>query len=130
MKTASTWLDSAKLPRFPALGKNLTVDVVVVGGGITGVTAAYLFKTAGLRVALLERERCGGVDTSYTTAHLTCVTDTRLHKLAKKFGNDRARAVWEAGLAALDQISFNIRAEGIDCDFQWVPGYLHATAER
>src|SRR6185295_7706845 len=70
--------------------------------------------------------RCGGFDTSNTTAHLTCVTDERLHKLVKRFGPDRARAVWEAGRAALDQIVTNILQEKIDCDFKWVPGYLHA----
>jgi monoamine oxidase len=58
MKKGSLWLTST-LPKFPRLTRNLTVDVVVVGGGITGITAAYLFKQRGHRVALLERGRCG-----------------------------------------------------------------------
>jgi len=41
-------------------------DVAVVGAGITGVTTAYLLKKAGCSVALLERDRCGGVDTGQT----------------------------------------------------------------
>jgi glycine/D-amino acid oxidase-like deaminating enzyme/nitrite reductase/ring-hydroxylating ferredoxin subunit len=123
----SLWLDSARLPRFPALSRNLTVDVVVIGGGITGTTAAYLIKQRGYRVALLERGRCGGVDSSYTTAHLTCVTDVRLHALVKLVGKENARLAWEAGLASLDQIVANIRELGISCDFRWIPGYLHAT---
>jgi glycine/D-amino acid oxidase-like deaminating enzyme/nitrite reductase/ring-hydroxylating ferredoxin subunit len=127
MKMTSIWLDSQRLPKFPAVKAGLKVDVIVIGGGITGVTAAYLFKKAGMRVALLERERCGGVDTSYTTAHLTCVTDLRLHKLVTTFGKDRARAVWEAGFAAMDQIVANIETGGMTCDFKWVPGYLFAT---
>lgn len=129
MKMTSPWIDSQHLPKFPALKKDLTVDVVVIGAGITGVSSAYLLKKAGLRVALLERERCGGVDTSYTTAHLTCVTDVRLHKLVSTFGKDRARALWEAGFAAIDQIVANIQNEDIDCDFRWVPGYLFAAIE-
>ena len=130
MKATSVWLETGRIPSFPALEKDLTVDVVVIGGGITGVTAAYLFKRAGLRVALLERARCGGVDTSYTTAHLTYVTDTRLHQLTKNFGRESARGVWEAGQAAMGQISANIEAEQIDCEFHWQPGYLHATPAR
>lgn len=129
MKTTSFWLDTQSLPRFPFVKTGLTVDVVVVGGGITGVTAAYLLKRAGLRVALLERERCGGVDTSFTTAHLTCVTDLRLHDLTQKFGEEHARAVWDAGCAAIDQIAANIEAEGIPCDFKWLPGYLFAALD-
>jgi len=126
MNATSIWLDSQRLPRFPKLTRDLSVDVVVVGGGVTGVTAAYLFKRAGWRVALLERARCGGVDTSYTTAHLTSVTDLRLNKLVSTFGKDRARAVWDAGYAAMDQIVANFEAEDIACDFKWVPGYMFA----
>ncbi len=125
MKTTSYWIDSAALPRFPQPTRNLSVDVIVVGGGLTGITAAALCKAQGLTVALLERERCARIDTGNTTAHLTCVTDERLQHLQKVFGEDGARAVWEAGEAAIDQIVNLIRAHDIACDFRWVPGFLH-----
>jgi glycine/D-amino acid oxidase-like deaminating enzyme/nitrite reductase/ring-hydroxylating ferredoxin subunit len=128
METTSYWLKSAG-SRYPRLSSNLTVDVVVIGGGITGITAAYLFKKAGYSIALLDRERCGGVDTGHTTAHLTGVTDKRLHQLQDDFGRDNTQAVWHAGLAALDQIAANVRAENIDCEFKWVPGYLHLASD-
>jgi glycine/D-amino acid oxidase-like deaminating enzyme/nitrite reductase/ring-hydroxylating ferredoxin subunit len=130
MKTESIWSKSAPLPKFSPLARNLKVDVVVVGAGIAGATAAYLFKRRGHRVALLERGRCVRGDTGATTAHLTCVTDLRLHALVRKFGKDHARAAWDAGLASLDQIVANIRGESIDCDFNWVPGYLHAAPDN
>ncbi len=114
------------MPRFPALNRDLRVDAVVVGGGITGVTAAYLLKKAGKSVAVIERGRCGGVDTACTTAHVTCVTDKRLHQLVDSFGKERAKAAWDAGLAAMDQIYSNIQNEELACEFKWVPGYLHA----
>src|SRR5687768_9882897 len=97
MNTTSYWIDSATLPTFPALDKNLEVDVVIAGGGITGITAAYLFKHAGYRVALLERAQLASVDTGHTTAHLTCVTDLRLQSMARTFGRDHTKAVWDAG---------------------------------
>lgn len=126
MDTTSYWIGSAALPTFPRLEQDLDVDVAIVGGGITGITAAWLLTRAGRTVALLERERCAGRDTGHTTAHLTSVTDTRLHTLLRQFGKDGARAVWDAGGAAIDQIVAAIRAEAIDCDFRWVSGYLHA----
>jgi glycine/D-amino acid oxidase-like deaminating enzyme/nitrite reductase/ring-hydroxylating ferredoxin subunit len=122
-------MTSAAMPEFPALSGDLTVDVVIVGAGITGVTAAYLIKAAGLRVALLERDRVAMVDTGHTTAHLTYVTDLRLRDLDKIFGRDQARAVWDAGRIAIEQIETNIEAEAIDCDFRSVPGYLHEPIE-
>jgi glycine/D-amino acid oxidase-like deaminating enzyme/nitrite reductase/ring-hydroxylating ferredoxin subunit len=126
MDTTSYWIDSAKGSKFPSLAESPEVDVIVIGGGIMGVTAAYLAKQAGKRVALIERSRIGAIDTGHTTAHLTAVTDSRLYELKKDFNQDVARAVWEAGEAAIDQIVKLIRREKIDCEFQWVPGYLHA----
>jgi glycine/D-amino acid oxidase-like deaminating enzyme/nitrite reductase/ring-hydroxylating ferredoxin subunit len=120
------WNVGPNLPIFPRLEEDLKAEVVVVGGGITGVTAAYLLKKAGLGVTLLERDHCGGADTGHTTAHLTCVTDLRLHKLAGRFGRDHSQAAWEAGRAAMDQIDQIVRDEGLDCDFARAPGYLHA----
>jgi glycine/D-amino acid oxidase-like deaminating enzyme/nitrite reductase/ring-hydroxylating ferredoxin subunit len=129
METESHWRKSALLPRFPRLEDNLSVDVVVVGAGITGVTTACLLKQAGLSVALVERARCGGVDTAHTTAHLTAVIDTRLHELQKRFGNSGARAVWNAGTAAIERIASLVQEENIACEFQWCPGHLHAPTE-
>ncbi len=124
METTSFWLTSTESPTFPNITSDLTVDVAVIGGGITGISTAYLLKKAGLKVALLERDQIGGVDSSYTTAHLTAVTDERLHVLAKRFGKDCARAAWDAGFAAIDQIHQNIQSENIACDFRWAPNYL------
>jgi glycine/D-amino acid oxidase-like deaminating enzyme/nitrite reductase/ring-hydroxylating ferredoxin subunit len=124
--TTPYWQTSVTLPHFRSLDRDLHVDVAIVGGGITGITAAYLLKKAGKSVALLERHRCLQADTGHTTAHLTCVTDTRLSELAKSFGADHARATWDAALAAIAQIDGIVRTEGIECGFTWAPGYLHA----
>ena len=129
MKTLDTtayWLESAPFPRFPKIDQDVTVDVAIVGGGIMGVTAAHLLKQAGLTVALIDRDVVAGVDTMCTTAHLTCVTDQRLHQRRKHFNDDVAKAVWDAGGAGLDQIVRLIREEDIRCDFQWATGFLHA----
>lgn len=124
--TLPYWADSASLPVFPKLDRDLSVDVVVIGGGITGLTTAYLIAAAGQSVALVERDRCGSIDTGHTTAHLTMVTDTRLSELARTLGNGHAQAVWDAGLAAIAEIDTIVRAHEIACDFEWVSGYLHA----
>ncbi len=101
---------------------------MVVGGGVSGLTTAYLLAKAGKRVVLLERHRCLGADTGHTSAHLTMVTDTRLHDLVSRAGRDHAQAVWDAGLAAIAQIDATVREHEIDGGFAWVDGYLHAPA--
>lgn len=124
METQTYW-QIDRLPRFEPLSHDLQVDAVIIGAGLTGITAAYLLKKAGAKVALLERNRCAAADTGHTTAHLTYVTDARLNHLAKTFGKDGAKAFWEAGTAGIDQISEIVRDLNIDCDFKWLSGHLH-----
>lgn len=130
MKEASYWLETARIKSFAALTRNISVDVLVIGGGITGITTAYFIKQSGLKVALIERERVATKDTGHTTAHLTYVTDTSLDVLNRNFGTDHAQAVWDAGAAAIDEIETIVQRETIDCEFARVPGYLHAPIDR
>ncbi len=128
--TAPYWQSGRALRPFPRLRRDLRVDVAVIGGGITGLTAAFLLRQAGLRVAVLERGRLASTDTGHTTAHLTCALDTPLSELVESLGEDHARAAWDAGLAAIAQIDTCIRANQIECGFAWVPGYLHAPFDQ
>src|SRR5258708_36921534 len=125
MENVPYWINSAPIKRFPRLQKNVHVDILVIGAGITGITAAYLLKQAGLSVALIERDRVASVDTGHTTAHLTYVTDVELQELARNFGNDHAQAAWDAGAAAIDEIEKIVREEARDCEFTRVPAYVH-----
>jgi len=127
--TSPLWSDATTFPLFPPLAANIEVDVAVVGGGITGLTAAYFLARAGKRVAVLERGRCAGGDTGHTTAHLTMVTDGRLRELVKSFGRDHAQASWDAGLSAIAAVDEMIREHAIDARFAWVDGYLHLPVE-
>ena len=123
LNTTSYWMDSSSMPRFPRLDRDLAVDVAIVGGGLTGLTAAYLLKREGLSVAVIDRDRIGGVDSGHTTAHVTCVTDQDLTDLASSFGRDHAQATWDAGLAAMNTIDSLIRENSIECEWRWVTGY-------
>ena len=124
-ETLPYWADSASVPVFKKIDRDVDTDVAVVGAGITGLTTAYRLLRAGRSVAVLERARCAEIDTGHTTAHLTMVTDARLSKLARQFGKTHAQAVWDAGLAAIAEIESIGRDEQIDCGFERVEGYLH-----
>jgi glycine/D-amino acid oxidase-like deaminating enzyme/nitrite reductase/ring-hydroxylating ferredoxin subunit len=124
--TTPYWESTATFSPYSKLTRDARADVVVVGAGITGLTAAYLLTRAGRRVLVLERDRCALVDTGHTSAHLTMVTDARLSALVSRLGRAHAQAVWDAGLAAINQIDEIRRNETIDADFAWVDGYLHA----
>jgi glycine/D-amino acid oxidase-like deaminating enzyme/nitrite reductase/ring-hydroxylating ferredoxin subunit len=105
------------------------VDVAVVGAGITGLTAALLLKRAGKRVAVIEAGQIGTGVTGATTAHLTTMLDMRYQDLIGKWGADGARDAAASSRAAIKQIA-QIAAEQIDCDFEWVDGYLYTEDAR
>jgi glycine/D-amino acid oxidase-like deaminating enzyme/nitrite reductase/ring-hydroxylating ferredoxin subunit len=119
------WQATSDIPQFPKLTRAGSFDVVVIGGGITGLTAAYLLKRAGKKVCLVERYRLGFVDTGLTTAHVTYVTDERLPRLVKDFGEEAAARVSQAGAHAIDTIEAITKVLDIDCEFRRVPGFLH-----
>jgi glycine/D-amino acid oxidase-like deaminating enzyme/nitrite reductase/ring-hydroxylating ferredoxin subunit len=114
------------MSRYPALDRGLTVDVVVIGAGITGLTAAYLLKRSGLRVAVIDRRRAGGFDSVLTTAHVTHVTDQPLSALVSRFGREHAQAAWDAGRAAIAELDGIIEREEIDCEWTSVSACLHS----
>ena len=121
-KHESLWREIAT-PQFAAIKSKSHFDVVVIGGGITGLTAAYLLQQSGKRVAVLERYRLGAGDTGNTTAHLTALTDLRVSQLVSNFGKEDARLVWRGGMAAIATIE--AIAQQSNCEFQRLPGFLH-----
>lgn len=128
MKSESYWLAFPEKTAYPKLTRDMKVDVLVVGGGITGVTAALLIRETGRSVALVEKYSIGGGETGHTTAHLTYMTDTRLSDLLSDFDEEHALASWDAGAHAIDQIRTLVEKHQIDCEFRMVPGYLAEAA--
>jgi len=127
--TRPYWLDSPAEINFPPLTENLETEVLVIGGGITGVTTAWLLAREGRQVTLVERETIGARDSGHTTAHLTYMTDTRLSELVATFSRKRAQLAWQAGKESMKLIRDAIESLSIDCDFAIVPGYLAAAEE-
>jgi glycine/D-amino acid oxidase-like deaminating enzyme/nitrite reductase/ring-hydroxylating ferredoxin subunit len=109
--------------------KELSVDVAVVGGGITGVTTAILLKLAGKKVALLEARRVGSGVTAGTTGHLTEVLDTRYRELERRFGEDGAALVAASSRAAIEQIAALELRLHARSGFERIPGYLFSERE-
>lgn len=123
-ETPSLWTATTSAPlRHPALAANLDVDVAIVGGGITGLTAAHLLAKSGKRVVLLEARRLGSGVSSGSTVQLTEVIDTRYHQLASDFGNEGAALAARASRGAIEHIA--AIATKADCGFVRRPGYLY-----
>lgn len=106
------------------LAEDVHVQVCVVGGGIAGLTTAYLLAKSGRSVALLDDGPLGGGMTQMTSAHLTNMMDDRYFELERLHGTTGARLAAESHTAAIERIEEIVREEAIDCDFARVDGYL------
>jgi len=62
------WIGSAELPTFPKLQEDIHTEVAIIGGGMTGITSAYLLAKEGKKVVLLEAGRILNGTTGHTTA--------------------------------------------------------------
>ncbi len=127
--TSSVWTDKLELPKFPTLTEAKDCDVCIVGGGITGFTAAFLLAAEGKSVIVIDDGPLCHGETERTTAHVTDVLDTRYHRLVGKHGVANARIIFQSYRAALDQIATIVRQEQIDCDFEKVDGHLFLDPE-
>ncbi len=124
------WLDSVHLQTFPPLKNDMQVDVVIVGGGITGITAAYLLVHEGLTVALLEADTLLHGTTGYTTAKITAQHGLIYDELIRHMGKSKARLYYEANGDALSFIRETIQEQRINCDFHEEDAYIYATTDR
>ncbi|KAI9132333.1 FAD-dependent oxidoreductase [Acaryochloris sp. CCMEE 5410] len=125
-KPISYWLDSSNTTTFPVLNEAALVDVVVVGGGIAGLTTAWLLKQAGKSVAVLEAGRIAQGASGHTTAKVTALHQLIYADLIQELGEDKARLYAESNQAALDKIIHLIQSESIDCDFSFQDAYTFA----
>ena len=126
----SIWLDTTTRTAFPRLDHDLAVDVAIVGGGITGVTAALLVQREGLQVAIVEADHIAEAETGLTSAHLSTHHDLYYGDTISKFGERKARLVADSRKASIARIERLQRELGIACELERVPAYLYELDEK
>jgi len=101
-------------------------DVLVVGGGITGMTSAVLLQNTGKTVLLVDAHRPGFGTTGGTSAHINTFADTTYKEAESAFGKKGAILFAEAIKEGFKLIKTNIEQYKIDCDYEAKQGYLYA----
>lgn len=122
----SLWLATTPTTDYSPLEGGLHADVAVVGGGITGLTAAINLKEAGRDVVVVEADRLVRGATGYTTAKITSQHGLIYDSLLSKFGRRKAKQYADANEAAIDEIERRVEEREIDCDFERTEAYTYA----
>ena len=125
-RQTSFWVATAPTTSYPTLSDDLTVDVVIVGGGIVGVTTAALLSDSGHRVVLLDADRIALGVTGHTTAKVTSLHTLIYADLVDSWGEDRAREYGEANEAGLATIRRLVGEREIHCELERATAYTYA----
>ena len=125
MPDESFWMESTPPTAYPPLSHDLSVDVLVIGGGIAGLSTAWELTRAGRTVALLEADRIAAGVTGYTTAKLSVQHTFIYAKVRDKFGPEAARFYARSQQQALERVRTVAAQLGVDCDLERVPAYTY-----
>lgn len=125
----SYWVATTPKTGYPAWSGEQGFDVVVVGGGIAGITTAYLLKQAGKKVAVLEAGRIVEGATGYTTAKVTSLHTLIYKHVTDHLGRDRARLFAEAQQSAIEMVASLAQQNAIDCDFIRSAAYTYTASK-
>lgn len=123
-KTSSSGKD------YPTLSENIEVDTVIIGGGITGVTAASALVKAGKKVALIDSHKIGGITTGHSTGNLYIPIQPYYQDIVSNFDLATARKVAESRDFAIDYIEKNVTNYHIPCHFNRRPWYAYTTSSE
>ncbi len=120
----SLWQSSVDFPSFPQLKEDISTDVLIIGGGITGILNAYMLKKQGIDCVVAEGDTiCHGV-TGSTTAKITSQHGLIYNKLANRYNEETARKYYLANEEALRK--YKELCKDIDCDFKEIDNYIYS----
>jgi glycine/D-amino acid oxidase-like deaminating enzyme/nitrite reductase/ring-hydroxylating ferredoxin subunit len=126
----SLWLAALPDTTYPSPSGERAFDVLVLGGGITGLTTALLLKRRGARVAVVEAGRVGAGVSGNNTAKVTALQSTVLTSMRKTRGAGIADEYAIRSLAAVELVAQLAADEGIDCDLQRRDAYTVAVRDE
>ncbi|SFR83779.1 FAD-dependent oxidoreductase [Anaeromicropila populeti] len=121
----SIWEEHINYKKRGSLSYNLNTGIVVVGGGLTGILAAYYLQKAGEKVVVLEAEQIGGGITKHTTAKVTAAHNLIYDYLIQKFGYRKAKQYAESNMNAVKEYAQLIKEKDICCDMEQTSNYVY-----
>lgn len=120
----SYWIASSEPMVFETVESNISAEVLIIGGGIAGLTTAYCLLEAGKKVVLVDDGFLGSGESGRTTAHITYALDDRYFEIEKIFGEHKITIAANSHAAAIEFIFRTVTHENISCHLKRVDGYL------
>ena len=126
MRNYSIWKENIKMSKFKKLDENINVDVLIIGGGMTGINTLYQLKKSSLEVVLVEQNKIGMGVTVNSTGKLTYLQDSLYEKIISSFDIETAKKYLGSQVAAINLVVDIINRDKIECDLVKVPSYVYS----
>lgn len=123
--SSSYWVESTPQTNYPKIEKDFDTDILIIGGGITGIVTSYMLSNSNLNVSIVEADRMAMGVTANTTAKITSQHDLLYDYLLNSFGFDTAKGYLDSNEEAIKIIKDIVRKENIDCDFSSQDAYVY-----
>lgn len=130
MKNISIWQDNLEQKEYTALHEDKVCDVLIIGGGMTGISTLYHLKDTKLKVMLVEQNKIAMSTTSRSTGKLTFLQNDLIDKIRRSSGDDKARKYLNSQLEAINLITSVIKKEEISCDLEKVNSLLYSNKTK
>ena len=128
--TVSFWNKTAKKEHYTRLEQSIETDILIIGGGITGITCAYCLAQNGAKPVLIEAGGLCDGTTGNTTGKITIQHDIIYGKIANKYGMDFAKLYAESQNSALNFVRNQVEQGKIDCQLAENEAYVFASSEK
>jgi gamma-glutamylputrescine oxidase len=116
--TMSLWLDGVSRS-YPPLDRDVTADVVVVGGGIAGIATAYFLASAGANVVVLEARGVAEAASGRNAGFLLAGVAENFVAASRRYGERNALRIWRFTKRTQDLVRSLVGEHGIDCALRW-----------
>jgi len=127
LKKKSIWSLELNYNKFPTLEKDIEVDVLIIGAGITGLSVAYHLMFSNLKVCVVEKKSVGSGITSKTTGKLTYLQNLIYSKITDNYSFSVANLYYESQKEAIETVQKIINDNNIECDYKKQKSYLFGT---
>ena len=115
-------------PTYPLPDGQIDADAAIIGGGLTGISAALTLAEAGIRAVVLEAGAIGAGGSGRNGGHLCQGWPNDFDRISRQLSPDEADIAWQAGMDAVELVKRRIAKYAINCDLTF--GYLHAALHR
>lgn len=124
MKNKSLWNNYHNDKTFDKLQCDLETDILIIGGGITGISCLYHLKDSNLKITLVEKNKLYSGITRNTTGKLTFLQENIYSKITRYHSKETAKLYLQSQKDAIDLVKEIIDKNKIDCNLENVNSYV------